>query len=149
MGAFRDDIHEDRVERLDDACARQQRGDVLAAGLVSQVDRLLGVVVVPLIRGVDHDPPIPVRQALQRRGHLVPADREDHDIRPCRLGSRARRRIRAEFAHKLCERLRAATVAEDDVMARREGRRAIVCATLPAPIVPTVKAWFGDMIGPS
>ena len=42
-------------------------------------------------------------------------------IRACRLGSRARSRIRAELADELCERLRAATVAEDDVMARREG----------------------------
>ncbi len=62
-----------------------------------------------------------IRYVLDRRGHLLPADREDHDIGPRCLSDRARGRIRDEPARKRLERLRSAAVAEDDVVARRDG----------------------------
>jgi hypothetical protein len=58
---------------------------------------------------------------LTAAGTCFPADREDHDIGPRRLSDRARGRIRAEPARKRLERLRSAAVAEDDLVARRDG----------------------------
>ena len=91
---------EERVERLDDPCTRQQRGDVLAAGDVTEIRGLSRPE--ELVGRVDHDPAVPVGGAGrgERRRDLAPHHRLQDDILLRRLDEGARLGVRSQLVEQ-------------------------------------------------
>jgi hypothetical protein len=112
---------EDCVERLDDPCAGHERGVVFAAGLIPQVDDF-GPGASPLVCRVDHDAPGQV-DVLDGGGHRVPPYGEQHEVGLGGVGDGPGRcaGAGAKLFDNVLERFRSAAVAEDRLVAGRDG----------------------------
>jgi hypothetical protein len=80
--------------------------------LISEIDRGVHVVVVPLVRGVDDDPPAEVYPVPEGGGHLVPADRRDCDVGSCGVVDGACGRTRAQVVGEIAKQMLAAQLVD-------------------------------------